>query len=150
MTLSKFVASLILLAFVAFNGTGHPTIVSSGPKSASVAVSLEKYIRTELYFGLSRKSGGEISETDFQAFIDEFVTPRFPDGLTIFDAQGQWREGDTTIAKERSKVLVLIYLKRDRRSADRKIDEIRSEYKKRFAQSSVLRVDTSKSLRVSF
>ena len=69
----------------------------------------ERYVRTELFFGLSRKGLPEIWEGEFQQFIDEFVTPRFPKGLTILDALGQWREDDSTTAKEPSKVMILIY-----------------------------------------
>ena len=110
----------------------------------------DKYIRTELYFGLARKGRQDVTDSEFQSFVDEFVTPRFPDGLTIVEARGQWRENDLSITKERTKVLILLYPKREKQMASRKIDDIREEYKKRFAQSSVLRVDMSKSLVVTF
>ena len=142
---------LLLLACFAVNAFGHPASVPYlFDKAAYASVFEGKYIRTELYFGLSRKGKPDVAETEFQTFIDVIVTPRFPDGLTIVEGRGQWRESDQTIAKERSKVLILIYPKRDKRLASRKIDEIREEYKKRFAQSSVLRVDMSKSLVVTF
>jgi len=109
----------------------------------------ERYIRSELYFGLSRQDAPEVPDGEFQKFIDEFVTPRLPCGLTVIDAHGQWREG-ASVTKERSKVLIVVYLRRDRRAYSANIEEIRSEYKKRFAQSSVMRVDLGKSLDVSF
>ena len=118
--------------------------------ATAASVSADKYIRTELYFGLARQGGAHVTDREFQDFVDGFVTSRFPDGLTILEGRGQWRESDLSITKERSKVLILLYPKRERRTASRKIDEIREEYKKRFAQSSVLRVDMSKSLIVSF
>ena len=142
---------LLLSACFAVNAFGHPASVSYlFDKSAYASIFEGKYIRTELYFGLSRKGKSDVAETEFQAFIDDIVTPRFPDGLTIVEARGQWRENDLSITKERTKVLILLYPKREKQMASRKIDDIREEYKKRFAQSSVLRVDMSKSLVVTF
>lgn len=128
------------------------------PMQASLATSAEtavhlagdKYVRTELYFGMSRKSGPDVTEEEFEKFVDEFVTPRFPDGLTVIDAHGQWREADATVIKERSKLLVFIYPRKERRAAGSKIEEIRTEYKRRFSQESVLRLDLGKAITVSF
>ena len=68
----------------------------------------------------------------------ETVTPRFPDGLTVLDAQGQWRDSDGLIQQERSKLLVI--LAPPDGDAMRLIDEVSDEYKRRFNQESVLRV----------
>ncbi len=47
----------------------------------------QSFLRTELYFGLSMQQAdgrdAEISEQQWQAFLDTCVTPRFPDGLTV-------------------------------------------------------------------
>ncbi|MGL5076562.1 MAG: DUF3574 domain-containing protein, partial [Waterburya sp.] len=45
-------------------------------------------IEQNLYFELNTSEGESISEEEFQSFVDEEITSRFPDGLTIFDAQG--------------------------------------------------------------
>ena len=45
-------------------------------------------IRTTLYFGLSRPKGS-VSELDWQIFLRDEVTRRFPDGLTVWQAEGQ-------------------------------------------------------------
>ena len=82
--------------------------------------------------------------------MDEVVTPKFPDGLTILDADGQWRGNDGAIAREQSKVIVLLYPRKLRKAMNLKIEEIRAEYKKRFAQESVMRIDITKSVDVSF
>ena len=110
----------------------------------------EKFIRTELYFGRNIPDGGTVSESDWQKFIDEIVTPRFPNGLTVLDADGQWRGKDGSIAREESKVIVLLYPRKQRRAMNSKIEEIRSEYKKRFAQEAVMRIDFTKSVEVTF
>ncbi|HEV2784163.1 MAG TPA: DUF3574 domain-containing protein [Actinophytocola sp.] len=102
--------------------------------------------RTELYFGLSRP-GGEVTEQEFQQFVDVEVTKRFPDGLTLLSGQGQFQGGNGVVIKERSKLLILLYPLTDR-AADGEIEEIRRAYKDRFEQESVLRVDALE--RVSF
>ena len=138
------IGSLVVCAALLF-GTAQGKAVSPAAMTAA-----DKYVRTELYFGLSRKNGPEITDEDFRLFIDEYVTPRFPQGLTFVEARGQWREEDASLTRERTKILILLYLKKDRRSAGAKIEEIRTEYKRRFAQNSVMRVDLGRSVDVSF
>jgi hypothetical protein len=99
----------------------------------------EAFARTELFFGLSRP-GGVVTEAEFKAFVDIYVTPRFPDGLTLLTGIGQFRDAGGTILVEGSKLLILLYPRRDR-DADAKIEQIRSDYKRAFQQQSVLRAD---------
>ncbi len=99
----------------------------------------ESFARTELFFGLSKPDGSVVSEEEFQSFIDNAVTPRFPDGLTLLSGTGQFRDSSGEVAKEGSKLLILLY-SFDRES-NREIQEIREEYISQFQQSSVLRVD---------
>jgi hypothetical protein len=99
----------------------------------------ESFVRTELFFGLSRP-GGVISESEFKAFVDRRVTPRFPDGLTLLSGIGQFRAANQAITVEGSKLLILLYPKQDA-EATRKIEQIRSDYKQTFQQQSVLRAD---------
>jgi uncharacterized protein DUF3574 len=40
----------------------------------------ELFSRTELFFGLSRATGPDVTEAEFQNFIDTKVTPVFPMG----------------------------------------------------------------------
>ncbi|CFV33267.1 30S ribosomal protein S3 [Yersinia enterocolitica] len=77
------------------------------------------------------------SATEWQSFVDNDVTSRFKDGLTVIDAKGQWLGNDGTVAKENSKALVLIH-KADKETT---IETLRARYKKQFAQESVMRVD---------
>ena len=66
------------------------------------------------------------------------MTPRFPDGLTVLDAQGQWRDSEGLVQKERSKLLLVLVPPGD--DGKRLIREVSDEYKRRFGQESVLRV----------
>jgi hypothetical protein len=61
-----------------------------------------------LYFGTTRPKG-TVSELEWPVFLRDEVTKRFPDGLTVWDAQGQWRTSGGTIDQERTKVLLLVH-----------------------------------------
>lgn len=99
----------------------------------------DEFARTELFFGLSRP-GGQITEEEFKNFVDAFVTPSFPDGLTLLAGAGQFRDASGATNSEGAKLLILLYPRRDRGAND-KIDKIRDEYKRMFQQQSVLRSD---------
>lgn len=95
--------------------------------------------RLELVLG-ARAPRGIVGKRAFARFLAAEITPRFPDGLTIFEGQGQWRDGSGAITREPSR-LVLIWYEPDA-SSETKIEAIRVAYKQRFGQSSVLRVDS--------
>src|SRR5215207_3250304 len=42
----------------------------------------DPFLRTELFFGSSRPDGSMVTEAQFTQFLDQEITPRFPDGLT--------------------------------------------------------------------
>jgi hypothetical protein len=107
------------------------------------------FVRTELYFGTAMPEG-VVTEEMFRGFIDEHVTPRFPDGLTIVKADGQFRNGEGDIIKEQSFVLILLYPYQDFAEGSRRIESIRRRYKQDFVQESVLRVDDPFIVWVSF
>ena len=91
-----------------------------------------------LFCGLSIPGGGEVTETEWRAFVAEEVTPRFPDGLTMWRAEGQWRGADGVIVRE--PVLVIEILHQHDIRIDRKILEIAEAYRTRFRQEAVMRV----------
>ncbi len=98
----------------------------------------DRYAEYQLFMGRSTSGGGEVSDAQWAAFLAEVVTPRFPDGLTVLDAAGQWRDTTGAIQRERSKVLWILAPPGD--EARRLIDEISEEYERRFDQESVLRI----------
>lgn len=95
--------------------------------------------RLELYFGTQRPGGAPVTEAEWTAFLDEEVTPRFPDGLTVLTANGQWRNSMGVVTKETSAMLVILYQPSAEKEAA--IEDIRAAYKDRFEQESVMRVD---------
>jgi len=108
------------------------------------------FIRTELYFGRNKSDGGEVSQKEFDGFLSGFITPRFPDGLTVIKGKGQFLNSKGDVEKERSVILILLYPSPARREKHIKIEEIREEYVARFKQQSVLRVDYPLPVWVSF
>jgi hypothetical protein len=107
------------------------------------------FVRTELFFGTA-KPDGAVTPEEFELFLDEVVTPRFPDGLTVVKADGQFRGADGVTIKEDSYLLVLLYPVEGQKASSRHIDEIRREYLHRHQQESVLRVDDPFLVWVSF
>lgn len=126
------------------------SVVISPQPTTSATVDFDRFARTELYFGSERPDETEISEEDWQRFLDEVITPRFPDGLTVLTGFGQFRGADGTIDEETSRVLVLLYPVEVRKQANQDIEYIRREFKVWFEQESVLRVDDRNAAFVSF
>ena len=98
----------------------------------------DPWVEYQLYMGRSNQAGEVVDDAAWDTFLGDTVTPRFPDGLTVLDARGQWRGSDGAIQKERSKLLVILAPPGDDPMG--LIDEISDEYKSRFSQESVLRV----------
>jgi hypothetical protein len=92
-------------------------------------------LRTTLYFGLGRPKG-MVSELEWQLFLRDEVTTRFPEGLTVWDAHGQWRQSGGDIGTERTKVLLLVHA--DSSQARDAVQAVIGRYRKAFEQESVL------------
>ena len=82
--LTPFVAVLLTLA--PGGAADAQSLACSSPQKPQQVV--------DLLFG--RKIGGRIGVTEAQwaKFVDREITPRFPDGLTVFNAYGQWRDAE--------------------------------------------------------
>ena len=89
--------------------------------------------KVELYMGAAGR------DADWRRFLAEVVTPRFPDGLTVLDGQGQWRVRGR-LSREATRILVIFYA--PDATSEARIEAIRSLYKRRFRQQSVLRADS--------
>jgi Protein of unknown function (DUF3574) len=116
------------------------TISKSTPLRCKTLGPGEAFAKTELYFGLSKSDGSTISDADFSQFIDQEVTPRFPDGLTLLSGLGQFKNSAGVIIREPSRLLILLYPLGDKENT-KKLEAIRTAYKSTFQQESVLRTD---------
>jgi hypothetical protein len=110
----------------------------------------DKFFRTELYFGTDKPGGGKVTLEDWDKFLETEVTPRFPDGFTVLEGYGQYKDSGGKIVREASFILVIYYPKKQREAVSSKIEELREKYKQLFKQESVLRVDFLKSVNVKF
>ena len=79
---------------------------------------------------------GGVSEAEFSDFLDKDVSPRFPDGLTVIDAEGRWKPPAGSSIREPAKIVMIVLPGHLDDSA--KLDSVRSAYKQRFHQQSVL------------
>ena len=120
---------LAIVAAVACSETREPPPCPDGA---------DEFVKYQLFMGRGGQSGEVVDDATWEAFLGDTVTPRFPDGLTVLDARGQWRGSDGLVQKERSKVLVILAPPSE--EGMRLIDEISEEYERRFSQESVLRV----------
>jgi hypothetical protein len=98
-------------------------------------------VRDTLYFGRNRPRGGRVREAEWRQFLNEFITPRFPDGLTVMKANGQWRNASGHIEQEASQVVIILHAGDP--TARGKISETMAEYRQRFDQEAVLRERTA-------
>jgi hypothetical protein len=114
---------LVVLAACFNAASAQPALqCTSGQKSWVVA---------ELLFGRDR-----VNETRWSQFLADEITPRFPDGLTVYDAKGQWRApGSDKIAQQRSKVVMIAMPPAT--DNDARLQQIVEAYKGRFKQQSV-------------
>ena len=99
------------------------------------------WLRTDLFFGCAKPDGTAISVAEWEAFLDAEITPRFPEGLTVLEAAGQWQEADGDIIEEFSKVVLLLYPQAMREESHAEIEAIRAAYERRFGQDAVMRAD---------
>lgn len=143
--------TVLLAAFLALAGCA--TTPGAAPASSTTSslqgdaarpASAQGWVRSELYFGVGEEKGPAdrpqaepISEAQWRAFLDKEVTPRFPDGLTVFDAYGQWLfRGAAEPNRLSTKVLVILHEDTPQRTAD--IEAIRLAWKKATGHQSVL------------
>ncbi|HEY8182048.1 MAG TPA: DUF3574 domain-containing protein [Thermoanaerobaculia bacterium] len=108
-----------------------------GCRSAAVHTSAQTMVSDRLFFGRDIPAGGTVSDVDWAQFLATVITPRFPEGLTIWQANGQWRDPRGNIVREPVFIVEIFHQKSD--AIDASIAAIAAEYKKRFGQDAVLR-----------
>jgi len=104
---------------------------------AVCTVPLKPALEINLYFGRDKQGGGEVSEAEWAAFLTDTVTPRFPDGLSVLNVEGQTREPSGRIVRERTKLMVVVVF--DAPAHQGKVREIIEAYNSRFGQHGVFR-----------
>jgi hypothetical protein len=137
-----------LSVIVTASATESPGISSAPPGDAGAGghalmppFPAELFTRTELFFGSLRSDKPPVSEEDFLGFLNETITPLFPNGLTLLTGLGQFLNTQGVVQQEQSWLLILLYPVGERGDNNGKVEIIREEYKQAFDQESVLRAD---------
>lgn len=91
-----------------------------------------------IYFGTGRPHGPDVTAPQWAGFVAAEIAPRLPQGYSLQEAQGQWRNADGSVAHELSHVLELVHP--DDAASERALRDIAARYKQQFDQEAVLRV----------
>jgi hypothetical protein len=98
-----------MLAGCAVPPTAPPAAI--GPPSASYVCLLpaeQPVVVVELFFGRAIRGRAPLSDAEWAEFVAQTITPNFPDGFTVLDGEGQWRDPRTgQIAPEPAKILLV-------------------------------------------
>jgi Protein of unknown function (DUF3574) len=127
----SLVATAALLALAAC--TPPPAATSTCPAPLRPAVEVD------LYFGGEAGNGRAVSEAEWAAFMVEEVTPRFPDGLSVIDVAGQYREPSGRMVREKTKLIVVVIF--DAPAHLPKVQAVIDAYNRRHSQNSVFRTE---------
>jgi len=115
----------------------QPTSPLSESASYSCLLPAEqRMLVAELFFGRGIEGRQPLTDAEWTEFAAQTITPNFPDGFTVFDGEGQWRNPQTgQIAGSRTKIL-LVAAKREPDLA-RRLSAVIDAYKAQFHQQSV-------------
>lgn len=108
---------------------------STSPRAAPVPA----WLKSELYFGAGLANGSQISPGAWAAFLAEVITPAFPDGLTVVQANGQMKGADGLIRRQPTWVVVI--LRPVGSAQDQKLGSLIRSFRSRFSGAEVMRVD---------
>jgi hypothetical protein len=129
-------ALAVLVAVVVLSGCAGV----AAPEAARACRLGAPMVETQLFFGLSKPQGRTVSERDWQVFVTAEIAPRFPEGFSVLDGAGFWRDAASAkTISEKSKVVVRMHA--ESAEADTAIAAIVATYKTRFQQDAVMRVD---------
>jgi len=101
----------------------------------------QRLVRDTLYFGASIPGGGEVDANAWQGFERDVLTSAFPRGFSVIDANGHWRGADGTVARETSRIVVIVHADDAQSAAD--VRRVAQRYRETFRQESVLRERTA-------
>ena len=130
----RFRAGALLIALV-------PVVFSAACASSGRPPGLEAAHVERLYFGRNIGDTAMVSDSAWNHFVRTVLTPGFPEGATVWDAAGQWRAPNGELVRERSFVVELVHLVTP--DVEARVQRVIEDYKRIFAQRSVLRLVTN-------
>jgi hypothetical protein len=108
---------------------------ATGPVPASASADT---VADRLFFGRTIPGGGMVSDSSWAEFLANVVSKAFPQGLTVWRAEGQWLDSHGTLEREQTMVVEVVHPAAQ--SVDATLQQIADEYKRRFRQDAVMRV----------
>jgi len=138
----------IVLAALAIPGWAHAAMARDLPIAAPPAAAPDMLgstcsavhgqmgLRVSLMFGMYRTHGIKTAKHEWSDFLRDTVTPRFPAGLSVFQADGQWQDRETGRVGHEPSHIIWIVTPPIPDLSDR-IAAIRQDYRTRFQQQSV-------------
>ncbi|MEI9931106.1 MAG: DUF3574 domain-containing protein [Rhizomicrobium sp.] len=93
-------------------------------------------VEAQLFFGREIDGRGPVTKTEWSDFTANVIAKKFPDGFTVTDGEGSWRDPESKAAVQEDSKIVLIVAKPSHDLAA-KLDDVIATYKSRFRQHSV-------------
>ncbi|HXG38697.1 MAG TPA: DUF3574 domain-containing protein [Bacteroidota bacterium] len=141
---ARFLITRALFIFTVLTSVGCMMVGMGVRPHDRAGQTSDEWIREELTFGSDIPGGGSVTELDWQNFLADIITPRFPQGFSVSSGYGQYRMRNGELVKEKNWVVV-IYLAPG--TPELAIHEIIQAYKKRFKQESVMRATSTARVR---
>ena len=91
----------------------------------------------ELFFGRDRAGRKAVTDANWADFLNTVITPNFPDGLTVFDGYGQWRNPATGVIGHSPHVKIVLVAVKPGPDVPGRLNTVMDGYKERFHQLSV-------------
>lgn len=126
-----------LLAWTIILGDA-PAAPLQGAEPAPTTTAVIEWIKTELYFGRDIPGGHEVSRKEWNEFLDQVITPKFPAGLTVLESYGQMRHAAGPIEKQSTWVVLLVHPKDA--ASDKAIQEVIAAYRQKFNNAQVMQL----------
>jgi len=98
----------------------------------------ERLRTAQLFFGSHDPAQPRLNDRDFRRFVNEELTTRFPDGLTVLEGGDQWKGAENRRIREAAKVVLIVLPKAP--DAQARLEAVKAAYKTRFNQDTELLV----------
>lgn len=137
------ITALLLAGALLLTGCVNATVTSDYEEPPCAG---EAWVATQLFLGRNIPGGREVSDREWQDFVESVVAARFPQGFSVIDGTGFWKDRVTSeTLQERSKVLMILHAGGNADEAA--LAEISAAYIERYDQQAVLRADRPSCIR---
>ena len=134
-------AALLFCASLLSTGCARrEMVVTASELQGTTVASSGFWTRDELYFGMRLPTGGMVTDSLWKDFLEREIVTRLPEGFTIFESTGYWRNRSTGRTENEPSRVLLVYYREEQAQTARLLGELAAIYKQRFNQQSVLRV----------